>query len=110
MSTPLKVKGIKVSKHKSEKFAILFLYFLRIDGTGKLVYTSVRCEIHLVEGLRANLLIGKDIILPINFFIDIQKKTTLIGSCGVTIPISARQRRQFLTKKLLTSKIFIVPP
>ena len=110
MSFPLKVREIEVSRHESDKFAALSLYFSKKDGAGKLVYASLRCEIHLVEGLRANLLIGNDIMLPENFVIDIEKKTTLIESCRVTVPISARQRGQFLTKKLLTSKSTVVPP
>ena len=77
-------------RHKSEEFAALSLYFSGKNDAEKLVYASVRCEIHLVEGLRANLLIGNDIILPENFVIDIEKKTTLIGSCKVIIPISVR--------------------
>lgn len=110
MSTPLKVRGIGTSKYKSEEFAALSLYFPGKDGAGKLVYASVRCEIHLVEDLKANLLIGNDIMSPENFVIDIEKRTTLIKSCGVTIPISARQRGQFPTKKLLTSEVSVVPP
>ena len=110
MSTPLKVRGIGASRHESDEFTALSLYFPGKDGAGKLVYASLRCEIHLVEGLRANLLIGNDIILPENFVIDIEKKTTLIGSCGVIVPISARQREQFLIRKLLTSESTVVPP
>ena len=110
MSTPLKVRGIGASRHESDKFAALSLYFSGKDDARKLVYALLRCEIHLVEGLRANLLIGNDIILPENFVIDIEKKTTLIGSCRVIVPISTRQRGQFLTRKLLTSKSTVVPP
>ena len=47
---------------------------------------------------------------PENFVIDIEKKTMLIGSYGVTVPISARQRGQFFIRKLLTSKSTVVPP
>lgn len=110
MSTPLKVGGIGASRHKSEKFAALFFYFLGTNGAGKLVYTLLRCEIHLVKGLRANLLIGNGIMLPKNFVINIEKKIMLIKSCGVTVLISARQRGQFFTKKLLASKLTVVSP
>lgn len=110
MSTPLKVKRIRVSRYKTKKFAALSLYFPGKDGAGKLVYTLLRCKIHLVEGLRRNLLIGNDIISLDHFVIDIKKKTTLIGSCGVTVLISARQKGQFLIKKLLTSELIMVPP
>lgn len=92
ISTPLKVRRIKILRHKSEEFAALSLYFPENDYTRKLVYASVRCEIHLNEGLRVNLFIENDIISPENFVIDIHKKITLIGSYKVTILISTSQK------------------
>lgn len=47
---------------------------------------------------------------PENFIIDLEKKTTLIRSCKIIIPISVRQRGQFLMRKLLTSEISMVLP
>ena len=77
ISTPLKVREIKASKHESKEFATLSLYFPRKNGAGKLVYAFMRCEIHLVEGLRANLLIRNNIMSPENFVIDIEKRVLL---------------------------------
>lgn len=91
MSIPLKVKVIEASRQEFDEFATLLLYYLGKDGIGKLVYASVRCKIQLVEGLRANLLIGNNIMSSENFIIDIEKKTPLIWSYGDTIPISIRQ-------------------
>lgn len=93
MSTPLKVRGIRASKHKSREFAAISLYFPGKNNTGQLVYTSLTCEIHLVEDLKANLLIGNNIISPESFVIDVKGKNALIGSCGVTVPIDVKQRR-----------------
>ena len=110
MSTPLKVRGIEVSKYESGEFATLFLYFPSRDNAGQQVYASLTCEIHLVEGLRANLLIGNDIMSPEGFIIDIKRRSVLIGSCGVTVPIDARQRGQFLIRRLLASQDTVIPP
>ena len=110
MSTPLKVRRIGVLRHKSEEYIARFLYFLEIDSIGKPVYILLRCEIHLVEGLRANLSIENDIISLENFIIDIEKKTMLIGSCGIIVSISVRQRKQFLIRKLLTCELTVIPP
>ena len=90
MSTSLKVRGIGASKHKSGEFAALSLYFPGRNNAGQQVYASLTCEIHLVEGLRANLLIGNDIMSPEGFVIDVKKRSVLIGSCRVTVPIDAR--------------------
>lgn len=80
MSTPLKVRRIRALRHKSEEFTALSLYFLGKNGIGMLAYAFVKYEIHLVESLKANLLIRNNIISPGNFVIDIKKKTTFIGS------------------------------
>lgn len=102
MSTPLKVKGIGASKHKSSKFAALFLYFPGKNAVEDLVYAALRCEIYLVEGLCANLLIGNDIMSPEAMIIILGKKTAIIGTCRVFINVKARQRGQFFARKLLT--------
>lgn len=68
------------------------------------------CKIHLVEGLRANLLIGNDIMSLEGFIIDVTKRCVLIGSCGITVPIDVRQSGQFLKKRLLSSQEMVVPP
>lgn len=64
----------------------------------------------MVEGLRANLLIGNNIISPKGFIIDIKKRNILIGSCKVIVPINARQRSHFLTTRLLSSQEMVVSP
>lgn len=103
MLTPLKVRGISAFKHKSEEFANLSLYVPDKNDAGQQVYTSLTCEIHLVKGLRSNLLIGNSIMSLEGFIIDVIKKSVLVGSCKITIPIDARQRGQLLTRKLLCS-------
>ncbi len=110
MSTPLRVRGIGSSKHKSGEYAALSFYFPGKDDVGLQVCASLTCEIHLVEGLRANLLIGNNIKFPENFIIDVGRKSVFIGSCDVTVPIDARQRGQFLTRKLLASQETMVSP
>ena len=110
MSTLLKVRGIGASKHKSGEFAALSLYFPGNNNAGQQFYASLTCEIQLVEGLRASLLIGNNIMSPEGFIIDIKKRSILIGSCRVTVPIDAKQRDPFLTRRLLSSQETVVPP
>lgn len=110
MSTSLKVRGIGASKHKFAEFTTLSLYFSGKSDSGQLVYGTLNCKIHLVEGLWVNLLIGNNILLPAGVVVNISKKSALIGSCGVTISVKTKQRGQFLTKKLLVGQETIVPP
>lgn len=63
-----------------------------------------------MDGLRANMLIPNDIIDLKRIFIDIAKRTVLVTSCGVCIPISARQRLQLLIKKVLNVETITILP
>ena len=110
MSTPLKVRGIGTSKHESAQFAEVSLFLPGESNEGQRVYASIRCELHLVEGLRANILIGNNILAPESFVLNIGLGHALIGSCGVKITIKAKQRGQFLKKRLLAEKDGVVPP
>ena len=110
ISTPLKVRGIGALKHKSAQFVELFLFLSREDNKGQKIYAFIRRELHLVEGLRANILVDNDILAPESFVLNIGLGHTLVGSCGVKIAIRARQRGQFLRKRLLAEKDKVVPP
>lgn len=110
ISTLLKVRGIGASKYESSEFVVLSLNISDKNNLGDLVNTSLQYEIHLIEGLYANLLIGNNIIFPEAMVINLGKKTVLIGTCGVTIYVNTKQCGQFLTKKLLTSQESVIFP
>lgn len=90
MSTLLKIRGINALKHKSAKFPVLSLYFPGKNNTEQLVYAALNCEIHLVEGLQANLLIGNNILSSKRVVINIGRKNALIESCGVIVTNNAK--------------------
>lgn len=108
MSTPLKVGRIRASKHKSGEFAALSLYFPSKNNADQRVYASLTYKIHLVKGLRANLLIGNNIMSLKGFIIDVKRRSVFIESCGVSVPIDARQTGQFLIRRLLASQETVV--
>lgn len=110
ISTLLNVRGIGTSKHKSAQFAALLLYFLGEDQAGQQVYTSIKWKLYLVNSLRANILVGNDILSLEGFVININKNRALIESCGVTIPINIKQCGEFLRRKFLVENDRLVPP
>ena len=110
MFTPLKVRGIKTLKHKSAQFAEVFLFLSGESNKGQKVYTSVRCQLHLVEALQANILIGNNILASEGFVLNVGLGHALIGSCGVKITIKSRQRGQFLKKRFFAKKGKVIPP
>lgn len=100
MSTPLKVKEIKASKHQSTQFAKLSFFLLEKDHKRQKVYTSFKYKLHLVKSLKTNILIDNNILVPESFFFDIRWGHIVVRSFGVKITIRARQKHQFLNTKL----------
>lgn len=56
------------------------------------------------------MLIGNNIIGPEQISINIAERMALVASCGVCIPISARQRLQPLIRKVLNAEAMTLPP
>ena len=110
MPVPLKVKGIGASRHESKEFALTALHIPGLDREGSEVYACIKCELHLVEGLKANILIGNDIHCTEGFTINLASAYAHILSCGVTIVINARNHSQFLRCNVLANATTFIPP
>ena len=110
MPVPLKVRGIGASKHESGHFALTTLYIPGTDEKGREVYASITCELHLVDGLKANMLVGNDVLCTEGFAVNLYNSSALIHSCGVRIDINARQHSEFLRHRALAIVLTIIPP
>ena len=110
MPVPLKVRGIGTSKHKSKEFALIALYIPGLDQEGSEVYACIKCELHLVESLKANIIIGNNILCTEGFTINLASAFTHIPSCGVTIVINTRNHSQFLRCNVLANATTFMPP
>lgn len=98
------------AKHNSDEFVSVPLYFLGRNKSKQLVYVQINRDLHLVEVLRANMLIRNDIIGLERISIDIAEKIALMASCRVCIFISTWQRLQSLMKKILNAETMTLPP
>ena len=100
---PLKVKGIGTSRHKSEEFALTVFNIPGLDREGSEVYACIKYELHLVEGLKRNILIGNNILCIEGFTINLARSSAHILSYGVAIVINARNHLQFLRQNILAN-------
>ncbi len=110
MPVPLKVRGIGASKHESGHFALTTLYIPGTDEKGREVYASITCELNLVDRLKANMLVGNDVLCTEGFAVNLYNSSALIHSYGVRIDINARQHSEFLRHRALASAPTIIPP
>ena len=105
----LKIRDIDASKQKAGNFALTTIYLPSIDKKSREVYVSINCKLHLVDGLKANMLMGNNVLCIEGFAINLSTSSTLIHSCGMKIDIDARQHSNFLKERALASAPIIMP-
>ena len=82
MAQPLRVKGIAGNSHSAAEYAIVQLQIPGKDSeTGAACEAVITQEFHLVDGLKAHMLIGTNIIVPEQCTIDLAKLSIAIGTC-----------------------------
>lgn len=92
MATPITVRGIGSSKHATDRYAIVPISMTGIGPDGAPAVARFRREVHLLSKLKANILLGSDMLGPELVTIDFGKKQAFIGSCEVTVPIDVESR------------------
>ena len=67
------------------------------DGTQAVAQISR--EIHIIDDLKAGMLIGADILTPERMIIDFATQSVKIGTChDITVPISSQKWRNWKTR------------
>ncbi len=67
-------------------------------------------ELHIVKGLRAGMLIGKDIITPERIDLLTSQQVAQIGSCKVKAPIETLNRGPLIRRVVHSKKDLTLPP
>jgi transposase InsO family protein len=95
-SKPVDVKGIGDDTHQTAKFTQIAV---RMKATlkGKEAILTLHFELHIVRGLRANILFGTDMMARHQIAIDVGRHRAVIGSCHdaiVDLRITAKPNHQ----------------
>ena len=95
------------SQHLSDRYIVIQVYFLNKDTAAEL-----RIEAHVVEDLRAQLLIGMDVLGPEGFILDFPRSQAIIESCeNLTFPIALCAKPHHVSKRpVYASSKIEVPP
>jgi transposase InsO family protein len=96
MARALQVKGISGNEHSTSEYVIATI---RIPGTefktSKAVEAVITRELHIVDGLDANILIGTDVMVPEKINLLMGDKKMQISSCTVTADIQVHIRSSY---------------
>jgi hypothetical protein len=96
MPKAISVTGIGDDRHESAEYILLDLYFPAVVR-GRSVLAHVSGEAHIVDNLRANALVGVDLLTPSSFTINLSKAEATIASCqdaAVKLRITPKDNRR----------------
>ena len=111
MARPVQVSGIGSDKHETDSYIINPLYLPGKDQDGRKVMakTALR-ELHIVNGLRAGMLIGNDIMNPECIDLLMSKQVVLIGSCKIEAPMETYARGPSIRRTVHAKKGTTISP
>lgn len=105
----LKVRGIVTSNYELNEFDFAAFYILSLNRRGGLeVYVYIRYALHLIEGLKANVLIGNNVFYIKSFTINLINASADILEDQISIDITTKTHSQFLRYNILTNTTIFV--
>ena len=110
MASPIKVRGVGSDVHETADYVITSLYFLGNKDGQDVTYITAPREVHLVDKLKAKMLIGMDFLVPEKIDILASKSIAKVGDSGVEIPIEVRTRGHPVTHPIHAKRAVVVPP
>ena len=112
LASPVPVRGVGGKIVKANEYVVTQLYIDGITTDGKPATACVTAEIHLVDDLKANMLIGVNVLKPQKMVLDFEHNTLAIGSCqGIKATIDPVSRaKPHLKRTIRTQKAFTVYP
>ena len=107
---PLEVSGIGSDKHRATEYFISPLYIPDKDQDRKnaLAKTAPR-EVHVVDGLRAGMLLGSDIMTPEGTDLILSRQVAMINSCKMEALIETRAKGLLMPRFVHAKKAVVIP-
>ena len=92
MITSITVRELNTTKHFIDKYVIVFMYFSEKNNNDELVRAKITRKVHLIDNLKANMLIENDVLRSKKFDIFTFTSTVYIESCEIIISIFIKNR------------------
>lgn len=100
LPSTIPIRGLGNRIQHSDEFAVFTFYF-----KGQNAVAAITRELHIVDDLRARVLIGTDILTPERIDLKFSVQQMVIGSCeNLAIPFSSHSRQQPNIKRTIRTK------
>ena len=107
----IRVRGLGDKLHDSKEYVELDLYIQGRTKDGSLALAHIKREFHLVDNLKANVLIGMDVLGPERSVLDTDRKQLILRSCGLAVPMEIHSREgKPVNRAVRADKQLTLPP
>ena len=104
--TLINVRGIGNKKYNASEYTQVQFFFYIAKGVA-----IIEREVHIINDLVANVLIGIDIIMPEGIVLDFTQSIVIIGSCNsLTIPVSVISKGARTSRTVYSKSYVSIPP
>ena len=111
MKSPISVRGIGANKHQTDEYVVLPIYLPGKKQNEDVMAMISPREIHIVDQLKAQMLVGNDILQPEKIDILTSSSMALIGSCDVLVPIELKAKdSRSVNYPIHAVSTIVVPP
>ena len=109
-ASPIPVRGYGNKITNATEYIVMDLHFPGMLGD-QAVLAKISTEVHLTENLKANMLIGNDVLTPHKFLIDCASQSATIGSCqGAKIAARSIAKPNAQVKRVVKAKSALTLP
>lgn len=111
MATKIPIRGLGSKIHHSDEYAVLTFYMEGVLPDGTRAFAEITREVHIVDDLKAGMLIGSDILTPERMVIDFATQSIKIGSCrDMAVPMDSRARSEPVRRAVKSSARLTLAP
>ena len=108
MQIALKVKDIESTTHESIEFIHISIYFPDIAKNESAVFACITKEIHLINDLKAKMLVDNDFLGLEGFIIDIEDKSATIESCEINIALKIQLKGLYIRQTMHAQQALVL--
>ena len=111
MASKIPIRGLGSKIHYSDEFVVLTFYKKGVLSFDTRAFAKITREIHIVDNLKADMLIGADNLTPERMMIDFATQTITIDSCrSMAVPMNSRARSEPTKRIIKSSSRVVLPP
>ena len=111
MAAKIPIRGLESKIHHSDEYAVHTFYMKGVLPDNTRAFAQITREIHIVDDLKAGMLIGADILTPERMTIDFATQSIKIGSCrDIVVPMDSRARSEPVKRTVKSLSKTILPP